>query len=565
MSRHITALLLAAAITVMAFALPACAAQPVDAGSGALGAAAPAAQEEAAPSPEANAAGEPAADAEKENVCDLFALSVNAASTSVDSFPIVPTKITVTGMTAGDEEWKEQSVVKALEKLTNIAVDMTVVEPGLFEERKLIALSSDEYPDFFYAAALTAQQQKTFGAGSRALIDLMPLIAEGFAPNFSALADADPDILASCMLDGALYALPYCFNGFDEGFIAMNTAFLDELELEAPQTTDELMETLRAVKDGNPNGNRRADEIGIATIRGMYYILPFIGCFGIPTDGVYLDGGTVRLGAVEPQYRDFLRFFAECLEDELVTENITDNSADDEDVIDELTQNTVFMMYTGSTAVFGSHAEDYDVFTLTDPADGSRVWLSAKAVEPGTFAITDKCEYPEAVLRWADHFYSAEGQFLLNTGVEDEDHTLDDDGLWSPEKKADETLAEWLGSFSVLPTGGAFAPGFYCYDVAASSADELTAKQQSYRDKLDDIRGGRYPQVAFTDDELSGLRGFGELLSYIDSMQLKFISGDADLDADWDGYLATLEKYMIGSYIDIYQAAYERYAAAKAR
>ena len=219
------------------------------------------------------------------------------------------------------------------------------------------------------------------------------------------------------------------------------------------------------------------------------------------------------------------------------------------------------MMYTGSTAVFGDNAGDYDVFTLTDPENGSKVWLSAKSVETGTFAVTDKCEYPEALLRWADYFYSAEGQLLLNIGVEGKNHTVNDDGGWSPKKIDSKSLADWLEGFSIISGGKTLVPGFYCYDVAAASADELTQKQQSYRDALNDIRVPRYPEVQFTQDELDGIESFEPLADYIDSMQLKFISGEADLDEGWDEYIATLEKYRLDSYIAIYQSAYDRYIA----
>ena len=552
MPRQITALLLAAAVAVTSLLFSSCSSGTAPQ---------PSVPEQSVDSASSQDDTSVPDDSAVENTPDLPVLSENAAVTSKDSLPVVPEKITVTGMMPGDLEWDKQQVAQQLEELTNIAVEMTAVEPELFEERKLIALSSDEYPDFFYMAGLTCAQQQKFGAGSGALVDLMPLIEAGYAPNFSSLAGSDPDIYASCKIDGALYSLPYYYNGFDEGFIAMNTKFLDALELDVPQTTSELLNTLREVVSGDPNGSTKSKEIGIATVRGMYYITPFIGCFGIPTDGFYLDGSTVKLGACQPEYREFLRFFADCLDEGLVTENITDNSADDKDVIDELDSDTIFMMYTGSTAVFGDNAGDYDVFTLTDPENGSKVWLSAKSVETGTFAVTDKCEYPEALLRWADYFYSAEGQLLLNIGVEGKNYTVNDDGGWSPKKSDSKSLADWLEGFSIISGGKTLVPGFYCYDVAAASADELTQKQQSYRDALNDIRVPRYPEVQFTQDELDGIESFEPLADYIDSMQLKFISGEADLDEGWDEYIATLEKYRLDSYIAIYQSAYDRYIA----
>ena len=496
------------------------------------------------------------------------ALSENAWRTAKTAFPIVVDEITLKGMMPGDLKWEEQGVVKALEKLTNISIEMTVVPPETFEERKLVALASDEYPDFFYMAGLSAEQQMLYGQKSGALIDLLPMIEGGYAPNLSNFfydADSAPTpTLASCLVDGKMYSLPYIYNGFDEGFIAINTAFLEKLELEMPQTTDQLLETLRKVKDGNPNGNKKSKEIGIASLYGSHYLTPFLGCFSIPTDGIYLDGSTVKLGAVQPEYKEFLEFFATCFEEELVDTRLKSNTVNDKDAVAELSANTIFMMYTGSTAVFGDHADDYTVFTLTDPANGKKVWSAPKDVEIGTFAITDKCEYPEAMLRWADYFYSAEGQKLLNMGVEGENYTLkeDEDGnsLWTPKKKAAATMSEWLTSFSILPTLTTVkAPGFYCYDIITTSSDEVAVKQSEYRLALNEITVPSYPTVTFTEDELAGLEGFAVLSNYIADMQLKFITGEADIEKDWDDYIEILEKYRVDSYVAIYQAAYDRY------
>jgi len=494
-----------------------------------------------------------------EDIPEEPTLSDNAWRTSKTAMPIVVDKITLKGMMPGNVKWEEQGVVKALEELTNISIEMTVVPPETFEERKLVALASDEYPDFFYMAGLTNEQQRLYGQKSGALIDMLPIIESGYAPNLSEFLSSDA-LLASCLVDGKMYSLPYIYNGFDEGFIAVNTAFLEKLELEMPQTTDQLLETLRKVKDGNPNGNKKSKEIGIASLYGTHYLTPFLGCFGIPTDGIYLDGSTVKLGAVQPEYKEFLKFFATCFEEELVDTRLKNNTANDSAVVDELINNTIFMMYTGSTAVFGDHADDYTVFTLTDSA----VWSAPKDVEIGTFAVTDKCEYPEAMVRWADYFYCAEGQKLLNIGVEGTNHTVkeDDEGnkTWSPKKNKNATLTEWLTSFSIIPNlTTVTAPGYYCHDIIGTSADELTAKQSEYRKALSEYAVPAYPTVTFTEDELAGLEGFTVLSNYIAEMQLKFITGEADIEKDWDDYIEILEKYRVDSYVAIYQAAYDRY------
>lgn len=50
----------------------------------------------------------------------------------------------------------------------------------------------------------------------------------------------------------------------------INTAWMEKLDLEVPETTEELKEVLIAFRDGDPNGNGIPDEIGIYGKRHGY-------------------------------------------------------------------------------------------------------------------------------------------------------------------------------------------------------------------------------------------------------------------------------------------------------
>ena len=50
----------------------------------------------------------------------------------------------------------------------------------------------------------------------------------------------------------------------------------------------------------------------------------------------------------------------------------------------------------------------------------------------------------------------------------------------------------------------------------------------------------------------------GNLDTYWRSMMAKFIRGEADLDADWDSYLAELKNIGLDEYLAIYQEAYDK-------
>lgn len=72
-----------------------------------------------------------------------------------------------------------------------------------------------------------------------------------------------------------------------------------------------------------------------------------------------------------------------------------------------------------------------------------------------------------------------------------------------------------------------------------------------------------WPAFNFTpeeQDELTTLQT--DIHTYVDEMRDKFASGAAEFD-QWDNYVQQLEKMNLKRYLEIYQAAYERYLKSK--
>ena len=50
--------------------------------------------------------------------------------------------------------------------------------------------------------------------------------------------------------------------------------------------------------------------------------------------------------------------------------------------------------------------------------------------------------------------------------------------------------------------------------------------------------------------------------TYVDEMLTRFITGDADIDAEWDSYIETLNSQGLPRLLEIYQTAYDAQMAA---
>jgi putative aldouronate transport system substrate-binding protein len=68
-----------------------------------------------------------------------------------------------------------------------------------------------------------------------------------------------------------------------------------------------------------------------------------------------------------------------------------------------------------------------------------------------------------------------------------------------------------------------------------------------------------WPAFTYTEEENKKISAFGaDIEKYVAEMQDKFITGDVSFD-QWDKYIKTLEDMNLEEYMDIQQAAYERY------
>ena len=49
-----------------------------------------------------------------------------------------------------------------------------------------------------------------------------------------------------------------------------------------------------------------------------------------------------------------------------------------------------------------------------------------------------------------------------------------------------------------------------------------------------------------------------DIKSYVEQMTTQFITGEADLESDWDTYVKTLENMKLSRWVEIDQTAYDR-------
>src|SRR5699024_5938829 len=202
------------------------------------------------------------------------------------------------------------------------------------EEKRNLALGAGgDLPDAFYISSIPSNDIYKYGKQGT-FLELTDVIDE-YAPNLKKLMDEYPEIRKGMTFpDGNIYSLPslvspdyLSFRVGDRPYI--NKEWLAELDMDVPETTEEFYEYLKAVKEGDPNGNGEADEVpyGAPSITGLVGWLR--GSYGIANKGVRNanidwdeEKEEVRFYPTTDRYKEMLEYINKLYEEELIEQNI---------------------------------------------------------------------------------------------------------------------------------------------------------------------------------------------------------------------------------------------------
>lgn len=127
------------------------------------------------------------------------------------------------------------------------------------------------------------------------------------------MLEEDPTLLKQCTNErGELVAIPYILNTYQQSqLIYIREDWLNKLNLPVPESMDELIEVAKKFVTEDPDGNGKADTIGIALYKELY--AGFGGAKGLmngfgayPNMWVKTDDGRLVCGDVSPEMRDAL-------------------------------------------------------------------------------------------------------------------------------------------------------------------------------------------------------------------------------------------------------------------
>ena len=480
-------------------------------------------------------------------------------------YPISDEPITVSvfgSRSSSQTNWENMLFFQEMEKMTNVHMEFTTPPADTISERKNLAFASNELPDVFFGVNFEATELLTYASEGQ----IIPIdgYIDKYAPNLKKILDENPDMRRDLTTtDGHIYALSTLSTAktnFNHFFI--NQQWLKNLGLETPTTIDEYTDVLRAFKNGDPNGNGKADEIPLSLAKS-WQVNWLAGAFGIwPHDnGIYVDGDEIKYGFTDERFREYLGWLHQ-----LYSEGLLDSAS--------FTQDSSQINAKGNDGVLGSFfgainvnqtvgndlAPQYDFLAPLTGPHGDRNWIKEPSVKSRfSFVITKNCKCPEAMIRWVDYLYSMEGAYMFTFGVEGKTYTKLDDGYYQfnvPEQYSTKTEFRCK---EISPADGSIpmiSGDWREYGKVMKEDLDYFEVLDRQTEIYDDCAKVRYPILYFDGNKSKEITSIStDLGNYVQNMHARFIIGDASLDKDWEEYCATIKKIGVDKFVSLYQEA----------
>lgn len=501
-----------------------------------------------------------------------------APLTNADIYPL--DSDTVFTVACGKVDPNEMDATKRWAEVTGVEIDWITWEDA---QVKMALTSKDDVPDaIFYMGAGALDKATVYEYGTAGVfVNFMDYL--DIMPNFKALLDSDPGLLAFAQnADGSIYSLPRVGKtSTDYGnLLYFRTDMMKEIGWEnPPATTDEFLQYITELQAhyGADDPEFQAFNAYNSKYMGWDYssgVLPFffpsfgeLSYAGLTT----ADGKTVQLGLATEQYKHTLEFMNQVYESGAFGQDIytEDGTVSRALTSDNKVAITPFASYLTKDN-FASGELDLTILEpLTSEYNSEKVYRASSPYLWRVCVLSTQCEDIETMVRWYDSFYATEENPLNEEG------TIWGISSWIGELGVDYTVDKEKNTYTVLPHEGYETASAWFSNESFGSAlgqmdflyiDEsgtgLQMKAEGTVENLLPYAANDFDMslLILTEEETDIYNDvWTDINTYVTEMTAQFITGEKDIAAEWDTYMKNLEAMGLQDLLDVYQAAYDRY------
>jgi len=506
-------------------------------------------------------------------------------------FPIVNEKITLKVLVFPDalvSDYQDNEFTQFIEDKMNIHLEFTVAPADAAEANQKLNLmmASGDLPDIIMGWYDMTLDRQLALAEQGLIVPLNDYIDEYGVETKRVFAEQPGAAAAVTQVDGKIYSPPdvnECYHCTHAQKLWVYQPWLDKLGLEVPTTTEEFEAMLIAFKTQDPNGNGIADEIPVAGHTswhgGLYDFLmnPFVYTQLVSGDRYfYLEDGKVTVPFNQDGWKAGLQYL---------------NKLYDQGLIDPQSFTMIDTQFTAlgenpDAVILGSMAAGH-VGMFTQVLGPSGRWLEYTPISPiegptglrqnpttsnvtntGHFMITSASQYPEAAFRLADYLLSFEGTSNSYFGLQGKAWEYVEPGSTALGLDGEPAIYnQMIADFSNVANNKYWYQSSVSFRPIAYRSGQADTPENPYEGMLYRWSRDNYapydvdktiPPLVMVPEkavQVGDLRT--TIYGIVEENFASFVSGQRDIDTEWDAYLQELEDAGLPALLQLYQDAYD--------
>lgn len=564
-------------ILALMLALSLLAACGSNSGSAAPAASEPAASAEAeAPAAEAESPAEEAASAEEEASAlpeepeDAYALYewelplTEDGTTFSVSMMLNPQLASYYAGYEDNPAWQEYS------SLTGVNFSFINISAMNIGEQYNLMFASQDTPDIMHSGLSYYATGADAAVNDDVIVDLAPYLEEN-APNYLYWVNKTDSWRGITTDEGYR---PGFIHILDEPSITRSGPvthgkWMDELGIETPNTISELHDMLKAMYE--KYGAQCEFDASAGAFSGAWGTNLTIQTFPSVSYPFYQIDGEVIYGPTTDDAKDYLKTMKEWLDEGILYSDFATRTSN-WGTLGDFAAGT-FSYYNGDVDALANAAsylpeDDYMValpFAVRNegdviPFDGYGTSGSTLTGQ-GTFSITTACQDVELAVQVLDWRYSEQGAFLFNYGIEG--ISFEYNAAGDPEytdlivNNPDGLSATWLAAVYMDEYG--YVEHYTKFDYQLS--DEQLSARELWSDHVESLYDLPRSLTLSSDESELFAAKMSDVASYTSESILKMLTGEMDIENDYDTFISTCYDMGLQDCIDCYQSALARYNA----
>ena len=466
------------------------------------------------------------------------------------------------------EDVSESAAYRAAAEATGIKMVTTTVSAAVEAEQFQLMCAGGTTGDYDIIVGAT----RAYGSADAAIedeivIDLSDYLAE-YMPDYYNFLQSDEEVRKLLTTDSGAIAdiAGRATGGRPQGF-GIRKDWLDKSGLDIPTTYDELYNVLTVFKN-----DYNCPEPLLMYSTGFLDNDFLCSGFGMTQNGYYVEDGTIKFAYLEDSFKQYCQLISKWYAEGLLSKDFLNNVQGAGISYDaQMQDGTAGVFMTGVDIFSSSSAEsasdpDWEAVPMADVTVNSGDTITMGNT-PNSDPLSNKWnvttgvseERMANVLGFVNWFFTEEGSIACNFGIEGEGFEYDTDG----NPKLTELVTnnpEGMGSFiaeaiylnwcAPYTLDTRYYDSIYDTEAQASATDIWNSNRNNSQQYHGDL----------TSDENSAYNAvYSDIDTYIDNMAVSFMTGAADVNAEWDTFVSTIESMDIASCIQIKQDAYDRF------